>query len=513
MLTFSKSKYQDKKMRKLLTVFSLLLFMLTASSMLIAQQKDAEDFERQQIAVIPNTSYPQLTGILNSALGSDKRFQLIDQTAIPEILGEWERRQTGITENDDTENMKLKNIYFFVQITDVYLNTEKVEITYEVDKTDRNGNPIKDKYGNTLKETKTKIEYKTTINSNLKVTKVKEGGAIEIKSVNTSASTSDRNSSYESALSSYAGSLKVQLKILFPIQAKIFKVTGSRVVISRGSTSGVSKGQKYIIFESTPMQFGEKTVNKKDEAAFIQIDDLQDQYSEGYIILGSNSFNLGSSIAEEKYFTGTSIEFLYSINQYTKMDQYIIKNGLPTADKMGHDFGKYDGSYALNILFGTSWMFGVSGNLNYTAGFLTPGVSLLFKYDLHVYRRLYFVPTVEAGLIVAMTSASLRVGDSTFGGIQDSYGNYKLNEKNVSLANFGWMIKAGGGFKFMLTKNLYLLVNGGYTLSSTMSSWKYSPAEDEKDEKLLKSIKDYSNYINDYSMTGPYASLGIGASF
>ena len=102
----------------------LIIFLIIIPINLLGQNRD-KNLERIKIAVVPSKEGKTYTSMIERALGSDKRFDFLDQSQIPAILEEWERRQAGITEEDDTSSLALKNVDFIVELTNVVVTDIK----------------------------------------------------------------------------------------------------------------------------------------------------------------------------------------------------------------------------------------------------------------------------------------------------------------------------------------------------------------------------------------------------
>nr|HPM35467.1 hypothetical protein [Spirochaetota bacterium] len=167
------------------------------SMILIPFLLNADEFERIKIAIVPASDGSAYTAMVESALGSDKRYDFIDPKAIPGILEEIEKRQTGITEEDDTDKIKLKNVDFIVYFTNI--NVSSFFTPAVPAKFDKKGKKISDEVP---------AQWDGKAAGIIKVVPVAEGGSANTYNVSGSSSAKTKVLAEESAKSSMAVQVK-----------------------------------------------------------------------------------------------------------------------------------------------------------------------------------------------------------------------------------------------------------------------------------------------------------------
>lgn len=467
-----------------------LLVLIALFSISVSAFAKSDQFEKKRVAVIPVDEAPELTPVIENSLAADKRFEFIDKKLIPQVLKEWERRQTGMTDEDDTSELYIKNIAYLVTITNVNIDTEFVQ--------------PKNAPG----------YWSSTVKAQIKVTYVQEGGIVAIQPISASASDADQFRSRKNAIAGLNSSIVVAFKRLFPIEAIVYESDFTSVKILRGKETGIEEGQRYILKEKRVINAGGKKVTSSKEMAFVRITDVNDNDSSGYIISGTSDFDINNTIAHEKYYTGIAFELYGGAVNYN-MEEYA---GLE------HDFGDYDAMYGFKLLFGDNLQFGWGMNFDMPG----PGrfnrfsvTDLSLRYNFHIIRRLYFIVEGGGSFDFALTDEYIRTksGIGTPSAVPDIHGAYIYEDWDKETL-YSWTISgyASAGFKFITGQNSYVFVTGGYVLAGKFKDWTLSkPKESDTEEAKMEVINDtidtYDNYVERFSPGGIKMQFGVGFYF
>ena len=470
-------------MRKLFAVTLILSFYaLTAA------------YDRIKIGVVPSENGAVYTSMLESALGSDARFEFIDSKMIPEILEEIEKRQTGITEEDDTAGMMLKNVNYLVSIGGVDVNSvffPSVPAQYD----SGTGKKIKEAVP---------AYYSSSITGNVKISPVAEGGSAETYKVSASGTSENKGESVKAAQEQFRRELKTVMMRAFPIHAVTDAFTSSEFKLLRGSSSGVKPGQKYSLFTTVNENVAGKNYARKINCGFAEITDVQDEYSTAAILFLSDA--RGQTVdAVERQFSGVSFE-LNTLFLKSRKDSSMKRN-----------IGKLDSSFGLGLFFGGKLQGGYSLSAGYCDDifYLTP-ISLHLRYNMHIYRRLSIVSGISGSYNMAWTSVNIRTKSSKFGGVIDQYGNYELDSK-TTITGTSLSFKPYIGFRILLSETVYSQFLVAYSFASDYK-WKFSKKTDNSVDNSTTSaedasIKDYDNYMKKSGPGGFEISGSIGINF
>ncbi|MDH4200810.1 MAG: hypothetical protein OEV66_10565, partial [Spirochaetia bacterium] len=245
---------------KNLPYFLITFFMISLGSSLMGQK-----FGRYQVAVIPGGNNNVYSGMVQKALGEDKRFLFISDKDIPIIMKEWEKRQSGITENDSVS--MLKNVDYFVEVANVQISGP-----IRIENKDSKGNIT--------------VTYQTGISIDIKVTDIQGGGEIKMRSASGQGNDSNIGLSQQEAQRGLQSSIAVSVEILFPIVAELYDVNSSHAKILSGSQQGVKSGQKYIVKNKKTIHIRDKERTLVNDVGLIQINKVNDDNSEAFVILG-----------------------------------------------------------------------------------------------------------------------------------------------------------------------------------------------------------------------------------
>lgn len=326
---------------------------------------NADEFERIKIAIVPSEYGSEYTAMIESALGSDKRYDFIDPKAIPGILEEIEKRQTGITEEDDTDKIKLKNVDFIVYFTNI--NVSSFFTPAVPAKFDKKGKKISDEVP---------AQWDGKAAGIIKVVPVAEGGSANTYNVSGSSSAKTKVLAEESAKSSMAVQVKSSLKSAFPIQSRITDVTSASLKLLRGTSSGIEAGQRYQLFSQQKVTVGSKQYSENKKIGYVEIDDAQTEYSSASILFMNDSADLSNAKAVEKSFYGIALEFSAFMLRPKK------------DDSMNRNIDPFDAKFGLGLFFGNKLQFGYSVSGGYSDGiFSMSPATLHLRYNAHVYRR------------------------------------------------------------------------------------------------------------------------------
>jgi hypothetical protein len=431
---------------------------------------NAQKFGRYQVAIIPDAFDRVYSGMTQKALGEDKRFLFISEKDLPSIVKEWERRQSGITEDDSIT--LLKNVNYFVEVTNV-----------------QNSGPIrvenKDKDGNVT------VTYDTTITLDIKVTDVQAGGEVKTRTASGQGNDKDPAVSQKSALNGLQSSIKVGVTILFPIVAEIYDISSSHVKILSGSQHGVKSGQRYIIKNKKQINVGDKERTLVSDIGLVQIKKVNDDNSEAFVIsLDDIDEKNNGAWAEEKYYSNIAFEF----SALGAMNRGMIT---PWAD------GLY--GVGAGILMGNLFQFGLAADIYMMGRYLGISPMLELRYNLHLYKGLFLVAGADVGAEMISTLANLRVPVAK----TDSVMEYDTQKLTVTSLNFSATILAG--FKLLFGANFYSVLTVGYIYSPD-AKFKYVKNENTPSE-LKNSIEDYSPYIPTIARRGAKVALTFGYLF
>ena len=455
---------------------------------------NADEFERIKIAIVPSEYGSEYTAMIESALGSDKRYDFIDPKAIPGILEEIEKRQTGITEEDDTDKIKLKNVDFLVYFTNISLNS-----SYSP------GSPATyDKKGNKLSD-EVPAQWYGNASGIIKVVPVNEGGTTRAYNVSGTGSDDSQNRAEENAKSSMASEVKSSLKSAFPIQSKIADIKASSLKLLRGTSSGIQTGQRYQIFSYKKVTIGGKQYSKNKKIGYVEINDAQEEYSSAAILFMDDNADLSNAKAVEKPFYGISLEF-GSFMLRPKKD-----------DSMKRNIDPFDLKFGIGLFFGNKFQFGYAVNGGYSDGiFSMSPVTLHLRYNAHIFRRSYFVFGLSGAFHMAWDSVHIRTESSTLGGTPDEFGRYELDRK-ITITGTAFSFTPYIGWKFLTSESTYFQITAGYGFA-TDYKWKFSKktdneADNTQSEEEKASIKSYDDYMKENRPAGFEVSLSFGIQF
>lgn len=494
---------------KKIFVITFTILSLINTQIIFAQNRGTNEFDNPKILVIAGKEDQTYSFLVTNRLSSDNKynFMLLENYKTTDATIAFNEYKNMLAQGKNPNaSTYINNIYYVIEISHPYIMTSEETTTKETEKTDFNGKKVLDIFGNPEIEKTTSTQYTTRITATVYLTKIKEGNKVLYYSINESCTSSDSIGSYNYALKNFDDLTYKFIKDNIPIQAKMISSTNESITLSRGSKTGVEKGQRYIIKDLKQISNNSKGNN---DSVIFQIDSVNEDTSKGYYIFGNNKNFNKSCFAEEKRFWNIALEFFTSGNYYTDTDSHIIKRGEYIEDKFDNTFGPYDICYSLNFLFGYQWQFGFGASLRHTDIFTTPGVSSMLRYNWHVYRQFFLSPYIEGGLIIPITKTEIMTSSNAFGGTIDKYGNYNSG-KYMNLHSVGLLLKTGANVTIMLSKNIYISVGAGYTISQKIKDWNYSPDSSETSEVKLQSITEYDNYINKYSATGQFVQIGIG---
>lgn len=469
-------------MKKLFVICFILLI-----SVNIFSQENSKEMERVKVAVVPSEDGDKFTSLVENALGSDNRFDFIDRDKIPAILEEWERRQAGITEDDDTESLALKNISYLVELG-------RVTIT-----------PIKKYREMPEKENKTVVDvivenaekekyayWEVTVRVILKVTNINEGGSTKTFPFARTAEAKTEQEAREMAINGLGSSIRIAVKKIFPIQAFIADVSYGNLKILRGSESGVREGQRYVIKTKKEITVRGKSYTSYQDVGFVQVYEVGEQFSEAFIIM-ADSISMDSSKAVEKYYSGGTFE---------------INAGLirpDTDDNISHNLGKNDFFGGFDLLFGNNFQVGFGWQFAYNDGFFRMSVpDFQLRYNIHLSRRLFLNFGAIGNVELAFKETELIMKD-------ESDNEVLIEDKHVRPTGIAYSGNLFAGFKFHLSYSSYFFTQAGYTFANHYK-WKFN-TDQETDEQKKESIKDYTDYIDKYSPRGFTTRCGFGFNF
>lgn len=455
---------------------------------------NADEFERIKIAIVPSEYGSEYTAMIESALGSDKRYDFIDPKAIPGILEEIEKRQTGITEEDDTDKIKLKNVDFIVYFTNI--NVSSFFTPAVPAKFDKKGKKISDEVP---------AQWDGKAAGIIKVVPVAEGGSANTYNVSGSSSAKTKVLAEESAKSSMAVQVKSSLKSAFPIQSRITDVTSASLKLLRGTSSGIEAGQRYQLFSQQKVTVGSKQYSENKKIGYVEIDDAQTEYSSASILFMNDSADLSNAKAVEKSFYGIALEFSAFMLRPKK------------DDSMNRNIDPFDAKFGLGLFFGNKLQFGYSVSGGYSDGiFSMSPATLHLRYNAHVYRRSYIVFGLNGAFNMAWDSVNIRTNSSEFGGTLDEFGRYELDKK-TTITGTAFSFTPYIGWKFILSESTYFQLTAGYGFA-TDYKWKFSKktdneADNTQSEEEKASITSYEDYMKDNRPAGFEVSLSFGIQF
>jgi len=455
---------------------------------------NADEFERIKIAIVPASNGSVYTAMVESALGSDKRFDFIDPKAIPGILEEIEQRQTGITEEDDTDKIKLKNVDFLVYFTNI---TVKSFFSPAVPaKYDKKGKKISDEIP---------AQWDGKASGIIKVVPVAEGGSANTYDVSGSGSGKTQGQAEESAKTSMSSQVKSSLKAAFPIQSKITDVTYSSLKLLRGKSSGIENGQRYQLFSQQKVTVGGKQYSENKKIGYVEIDDAQAEYSSASILFMDDNADIGNAKAVEKSFYGISLEFNASLLRPKK------------DDSMKRNIDPFDARFGFGLFFGNKLQFGYSLSGGYSDSiFSMSPATLHLRYNAHVFRRSYIVFGFNGAFHMAWDSVHIRTESSDLGGTPDEFGRYELDDK-TTITGTAFSFTPYIGWKFLLSESTYFQLTAGYGFA-TDYKWKFSKktdndAKNTQSEEEKASITSYNDYMEENRPAGFEVSLSFGIQF
>lgn len=441
-------------------------------------------FERKRVAVVPVDDVDRLTSILENALSSDARFDFFDENLVPEILKEWERRQLGLTEEDDTRELYIMNVDYLVTLTNARIDSVYKDNLWE-----------------------------STLRAQLRVTFVQEGGRTEVHPVNARATDPDRTRSRIRAVEAVQSPIETAAQKIFPIESLIYESSYTSIKLLRGSDAGVKRGQRYIIREERQVDAGNRKVTRTSDAAFVQIDHVDREDSTGYIIFG-DSFDINNAIAVEQHYSNIAIEV------YGGMMNYRM-----AGDSGMHDFKGFDAIYGFKVFYGDRFQLGWGLNTDWPGPGRFTRVSftdLTVRYNHHLVRRFYLFAEGGGSLEFAFTSENVRSKEGAISGYgqiggPDEYGNYEYDAKEDIRA---WTISGnlGLGVRFITGYNTYIYCAAHYVFAKNFSSWKLWELDDETassaEQRLYEaSISTYDDYVERFSAAGPRFTMGFGFYF
>lgn len=455
---------------------------------------NADEFERIKIAIVPAVNGSVYTAMVESALGSDKRFDFIDPKAIPGILEEIEKRQTGITEEDDTDKIKLKNVDFLVYFTDISVSSSFTPA-------------VPAKYDENGKKTSNEVpaQWEGKASGIIKVVPVNEGGTTTTHNVSGYGSADSRNFAEENAKSSMASKVKSALKSAFPIQSKITDIKSSSLKLLRGTSSGIQTGQRYQLFSQKKVTIGGKQYSENKKIGYVEIDDAQAEYSSATILFLDDNADFGNAKAVEKSFYGISLEF----------GTFMLR---PKKDEsMKRNIDPFDLKFGIGLFFGNKFQFGYAVNGAYSDGiFSMSPATLHLRYNAHIFRRSYFVFGLSGAFHMAWDSVHIRTESSAFGGTLDEFGRYELDE-TTTITGTAFSLTPYIGWKFLLSESTYFQLTAGYGFA-TDYKWKFSKktdndAKNTQSEEEKASISNYNDYMKENRPAGFEVSLSFGIQF
>lgn len=492
-VTFSKNYvcniFIDKYEVKMKKIFLLVLVVFSVS---IFSQEEPKEMQRIKIAVIPSSEGDQYTNMVEAALGTDQRFDFIDRSKIPQILEEWERRQAGITEEDNTESLALKNVDFLVQLDNIVITpVKKYEEIPEEEKQDNQNSGVINIIINPQDEKEKYAYWEVTISAVLKVTNVNEGGSTRTRQFRASAEAKEKGSATQMAVRQLENQIKIAVKKLFPIQARLTDVQYATIKILRGSNSGVQKGQRYIIKNKKQVTVNGKTYTSYTNSGIVQVYQVGEEFSEAYIIMSDDDYNPQDAKVVEKYYSGGSFELNFGII------------APETASSVNQNWKDINFTGGFDVLFGIDYQAGFGMQFAYNDGFYRMSVpDLQIRYNMHIIRRLYWFAGAIGNVELALKETDLRLDD----------GNDTLvSNKSVWPVGYAFSGFFYTGFKFHVDYSGYLFIQGGYTIANKYK-WVFSPDE-ETDEQKKESIENYTDYIESYKPNGFTLRLGLGVNF
>ena len=454
----------------------------------------ADEFERIKIAIVPASNGSVYTAMVESALGSDKRFDFIDPKAIPGILEEIEKRQTGITEEDDTDKIKLKNVDFLVYFTDISVNsffTPAVPAKY-----DKNGKKVSDEIP---------AQWDGKASGIIKVVPVAEGGSANTYNVSGSGSAKTQDLAEENAKSIMASDVKSSLKSAFPIQSKITDVKSSSLKLLRGTSSGIQTGQRYQLFSQQKVTIGGKQYTENKKIGYVEIDDAQAEYSSAAILFMDDITDFSNAKAVEKSFYGISLEFTAFMLRPKK------------DDSMKRNIDPFDARFGFGLFFGNKLQFGYAISGGYSDGiFSMSPATLHLRYNAHVFRRSYLVFGLNGAFHMAWESVHIRTESSSLDGTLDEFGRYELEDK-TTITGTAFSFTPYIGWKFLTSESTYFQLTAGYGFA-TDYKWKFSKKTDDDAKNTQSaeekaSIKSYDDYMKKNKPAGFEVSLSFGIQF
>jgi hypothetical protein len=480
-----------KKMKK--TIFIVLaLLMLPLASF---GEIDATRFERKKVAIIPYEDDLQFTQMIEAALGRDKRFAFIDKSKIPEIVKEMARRQSGITEKDDTENLVLKNIDYLVSLENIVFNSYVSSIS----KTATEGSgENKETY------TYTVYQMETSIKGNLKVVNVKKGGEVNLSSVSGRGSSGEAKSRYAArklkgqskmrAINSFRTRLSYVLKKMFPIEAPIYAQKYRTIKLGRGSNSGIKYGQRFMLTQEQKVKLPHKTITEKNEIAYIQVSKVMKDNAVANIIFSNDNVDPNKTTAVEKLFSEISIDLLGSFRQYQgNLTPHLgIFNG-------GGGLRAWVGFLGGTLETGLGAYFSGAGSdiYNFTADWAIRG-------NINLVRRLFLYVNLGFTFEYSWMNRTLDLDGTSY---------------SLGIGSFGMGFNIGAGFKFVITENIYALVGYEYTFSLIgHGTWNLQDAGEDggspKDQDIYnKQGTNYNDFSDNFNFDGMKIIFGVGFLF
>ncbi|MBN1500391.1 MAG: hypothetical protein JW982_09550 [Spirochaetes bacterium] len=472
---------------KKITVIFLIIF----TALNIFGQNIDKNLTRIKIAVVPSKDGKVYTSMVERALGSDKRFDFLDQSKIPQILEEWERRQAGITENDDTADLALKNIDFLVELANVQINSEK--------QYDEATDEQKIMIATGLMSQEDLAKYQVIIRADLKITDISESQSTQTKSFSASSTDKKQLTAQTNAINSLENSIQSSIKTLFPIKALIADITYSSIKILRGENSGIKKGQRFVLKEEKKTTINGKEFTARRNAGFVQVTEVNDEYSDAYIVTAKSGLNADNLKAVEKFYAGVSFE----------LDGGMLMTD--TTEEIDHNFGDTDLFGGFDLLFGKSFQFGLgmqfAGNDGY---FRMSFPDLQLRYNLHVIRRLFLNLAVLGNVEFASKNTTLVVKNNS--ATANLYGSTVINDEKIRVSGMAFSGTLLAGFKFHMSYSTYFFTQAGYTFA-TKYNWSYTAPKDTTDQLKIDSISDYNDYMPSYRSAGPTLRFGIGFNF
>ncbi|MDH4200603.1 MAG: hypothetical protein OEV66_09510, partial [Spirochaetia bacterium] len=258
-------------------------------------------------------------------------------------------------------------------------------------------------------------------------------------------------------------------------------------------------GQKYIVKNKKTIHIRDKERTLVNDVGLIQINKVNDDNSEAFVILGDMNENndLGSMWAEEKHYSNIAWE----LGALGSMNLRSLQNG--------QFFGGKIGVYSGNL-----FQFGLAADIFTMGSYFGVTPSLELRYNIHLFKGLFLLAGINGGLELMSATTNLRVPSATPGpytGTRDGSGNIEVPSQKITVPSLQLSVTALAGFKLFFGPNVYSVLTVGYIYSQD-ANWNYivdknTPAE------LRQSIANYNPYIANAARNGAKLDISLGYLF